>query len=129
MRLRRRKRFPQLFLLSGGEPPVIVAPSNLVAPAVTGDLDGILTCSTGTWTQMFSQTFTYQWHDAADDSELVGETANTLDSQDHIGLEVYCKVTATNSHSAVAADSNTVGPLEEAGEPAAYVPTYHYLGF
>jgi hypothetical protein len=91
----------------------IIAPSNLVAPAVTGDLDGILTCSTGTWTQMFSQTFTYQWNDASDDSDLVGETANTIDSQDHIGLEVYCTVTATNSHSAVEADSNTVGPLEE----------------
>jgi hypothetical protein len=99
-----------------GAPRVVTEPVNFVAPVVSGDLDGILTCSTGSWSQMWSQTFTYQWKDADDDSDLTGETANTLDSQDHIGLEVYCTVTATNSADSTAANSNTVGPLEEASE-------------
>lgn len=97
---------------------VIEAPVNLVAPVVTGDLDGILTCSTGTWElpDAAGATFAYQWKDADDDSDLTGETANALDTQDYIGLEVYCEVTATNSAGATAEDSNTVGPLEEAPE-------------
>lgn len=100
---------------------VIEAPVNLAAPEVTGDLDGILTCSTGTWElpDAAGATFAYQWKDADDDSDLTGETANTLDTQGYIGLEVYCEVTATNSAGSTAEDSNTVGPLEEAPE----VPT------
>ena len=95
---------------------VIEAPVFASAPVVTGDLDGILTCSTGTLEQPdgAGATFAYQWKDADDDSDLTGETDNTLDSQDYIGLEVYCDVTATNSADSATASSNTVGPLEDA---------------
>ena len=108
---------------------VIEAPVNTVAPAVTGDLDGILTCSTGTWQlpDAAGATFAYQWKDADDDSDLEGETANTLDTQDYIGLEVYCTVTATNSADSTAANSNTVGPLEEFVAPDETAPTIDAL--
>jgi hypothetical protein len=108
---------------------VIEIPGNTAAPVVSGDLDGTLTCTTGTWNDMLAGSYTYQWMDADDDSELVGETANTLDTQDHIGLEVYCVVTATNTAGSADADSNTVGPLEDATPSGDYAPTYYYLGF
>lgn len=92
---------------------VVEAPVFASAPVVTGDLDGMLMCSTGTLElpDGAGATFAYQWKDAADDSDLAGETGNTLNSQDHIGLSVYCEVTATNSADSTAESSNTVGPL------------------
>jgi hypothetical protein len=94
---------------------VIEAPVFTVAPEVTGDLDGILTCTTGTLESPDGDEaeFTFQWRNEADDAPLEGETAATLDTQEHIGLSVHCLVTATNSADATAAESNAVGPLIE----------------
>jgi uncharacterized repeat protein (TIGR01451 family) len=95
----------------------IEAPVNTVAPVVSGDLDGTLSCTTGTWASpdAAAATYTYQWKDAADDSDLTGETANTLDVTAYDGLDVYCTVTATNSADSTDQDSNTVGPLVGGG--------------
>jgi hypothetical protein len=95
---------------------VVEAPVFLSAPVVTGELDGILTCSTGTLVSPDGDgsTFEYQWKDADDGDPLGGETNNTLDTQSYIGLDVYCTVTATNSADSTAEDSNVVGTLTEA---------------
>lgn len=95
---------------------VLEQPVNTTEPVVTGQLDGILTCSPGTWLSPDADgaTITYQWKDADDDSDLDGETNNALDSQGYIGLSVYCLVYCTNDAGSGFVSSNTVGPLEEA---------------
>jgi hypothetical protein len=96
---------------------VIETPVNTVAPAVTGvaQVGEVIQCSTGTWTDMQSGSFTYQWKDAADDSEIVGQTASTFSvTGEWVGESVYCTVTATNSAGSAAEDSNTVGPFDPA---------------
>jgi hypothetical protein len=99
---------------------VIEAPVNVTPPAVTGSVEvgSTLSCSTGTWTDMGAGSFAYQWKDAADDSNLDGETANTLAlTHDLLDIEVYCTVTATNAADSTAADSNTVGPVVDTTAP------------
>jgi hypothetical protein len=100
---------PQAFVINVTN--VIETPNNLTAPVVSGDLDGTLVCSTGEWDDMLAGSFTYQWYDASDDSELADETANTLEASGYAGLDVYCIVTATNTAGSDTAESNTVGPL------------------
>lgn len=96
---------------------VIETPVNTVAPAVTGvaQVGEVIQCSTGTWTDMQAGTFAYQWKDAADDSEISGQTAATFSvSGAWVGESVYCTVTATNTAGSAAEDSNTVGPFDPA---------------
>lgn len=95
------------------------APSNTVAPAVTGTAvtGQTLTCTTGTWTGYPAPTFTYQWK--RNGTAITGATNSTyvLVTADE-GTAVKCTVTATNASGAVNADSNTVNPTSGAGGTA-----------
>ncbi len=95
------------------------APTNTVAPAVTGTTvqGSTLTSTTGTWTG--SPTFAYQW--MQDDginppATISGATAATrvLAASD-VGFNIFCAVTATNGSGSASANSNEVGPITGAG--------------
>ena len=89
-----------------------VAPTNTVAPAVTGSaVEGqVLTCSTGTWTGTAPITYAYQWQ--RDASNISGATASTRTlTSDDVGTSVRCVVTATNSVDSVSENSNAVTPV------------------
>ncbi len=70
------------------------APTNLVAPVVSGlaKVGSLLSCTTGTWTG--APTFTYQWTTNA--NSIAGATSATYATAgDDIGASVSCIVTAT----------------------------------
>lgn len=94
------------------------APSNTVAPAVTGTTTTgqTLTCTTGTWTGDPTITYAYQWK--RNGSNISGATSSTyvLQVADE-GTSVKCTVTATNGVGSASADSNTVSPTS--GGPSA----------
>lgn len=85
------------------------APSNSVAPAITGTAQEgqTLTCSTGTWTG--SPTYTYQWKRNGNNITSATNSTYTLVSAD-VSQSIKCTVTATNFVGSATADSNTVTP-------------------
>lgn len=106
---------------------VIEIPANTVAPVIAGSasIGSVLTVTSfGTWTDMQAGSFALQWNNGAD---IVGATAAsyTVQSGDS-GLNIICKVTATNSAGNATANSNSIGPI---GSAPTYVPTYELLGF
>jgi phage gp46-like protein len=105
---------------------IVTAPSNFVGPitdlpiitappTITGSLlvGSILTCSTGTWSGAGPLTYYYQWLRGG--ATVPGATTATylLTSVDEY-LDILCRVTASNVHGAVVANSNMVGPIERA---------------
>lgn len=89
-------------------PIALAAPSNTVAPVVSGDtsVGSVLSSTTGTWTGYFI-TYSYQWYRGA--SEISGATSYTYTTVTaDAGSNVTCKVTATNATAAVSADSNAI---------------------
>jgi hypothetical protein len=89
-----------------------VAPSNTVAPVITGTVQvgETLTCSQGTWRGTPTITYAYQWRRGMD--LIIDETKNTytLLAED-IDQFIKCTVTATNAVGIASADSNTVKPI------------------
>ena len=85
-----------------------VAPSNTVAPAITGTLTegSALTCSTGTWTGTAPITYAYQWR--ANGAPIGGATSATYVTTGQAGASITCMVTASNTQGNVAALSNAV---------------------
>lgn len=85
------------------------APTNTVAPAITGTAQEgqTLTCSTGTWTG--SPTYTYQWKRNGNNITSATNSTYTLVTAD-VGQSIKCTVTATNAVGSSSADSNTVTP-------------------
>lgn len=86
------------------------APSNSVAPAITGTAQEgqTLTCSTGTWSG--SPTYTYQWK--RNGNNIGGATSSTyLVALADVGQNILCAVTATNFVGSATANSNTVVPM------------------
>ena len=85
------------------------APTNTVAPAITGTAQEgqTLTCSTGTWTG--SPTYTYQWKRNGSNITSATNSTYTLVTAD-VGQSILCTVTATNAVGSASADSNTVTP-------------------
>ncbi len=97
---------------SNGLGPVIaLAPTNSVAPAVTGTAtEGqTLTTSNGTWANTPTG-YAYQWK--RNGTNIASATANTylLVSAD-VGATITCEVTATNTGGSNSAISNGVGPI------------------
>lgn len=97
-----------------GEAYVNEAPTNTVAPAISGTVrEGqTLTCSTGTWTDIEALSYTYQWK--RDGVSIGGATANTrvLSGAD-IGAVMTCTVTADDGEltaSATSAGTSAVLP-------------------
>lgn len=84
-------------MLEGDDPPPLVAPTNTVAPVITGTATPgyTLTCSTGSWT--YSPTsYSYQW--TADNSDISGATSSTYVVQaGDVGKAIRCEVAATNA--------------------------------
>ena len=85
------------------------APSNSVAPALSGTAQEgqTLTCSTGTWSG--SPTYTYQWKRDGSNITSATNSTYTLVTAD-VGTSIKCTVTATNFSGSADADSNTVTP-------------------
>lgn len=86
-----------------------VAPTNSVAPAISGSptVGSTLTSSTGTWAGTPTPTYTYQWNRAG--SPISGQTASTYTvvSAD-IGQNITVTVTATNTAGSASATSAAV---------------------
>jgi hypothetical protein len=104
------------------EPPP-PAPTNTIAPAVSGNAqDGqTLTASTGTWTGS-PTSFAYQWQDCSASGKscanVSGATASTYQlAASDVGHTVRAVVTASNEGGASAADSAVTGTVTSS-EPA-----------
>lgn len=83
------------------------APSNSVAPDITGNFvaGNQLTVSSGTWSG--SPTFTYKWF--KNSSQISGNTSNTYTTlSGDTGSTIYAEVTATNATGSVSATSASV---------------------
>jgi hypothetical protein len=100
------------------EPPGRPAgpPSPTVAPVVTAvspppTVGGLLTASNGTWTG--APTYVRQWKRNATNVGT-GATSYTLVVAD-VGAMMSCDVTATNAGGTATVQSNTVGPVLDAG--------------
>lgn len=103
------------------------APTNDVAPEVTGStaLGSTLTTTNGTWIAYPTPTYTYQWqYDDAGWVNIVDQTESTLDTSGMDVGDYRCVVTATNDNGNDSAASNTVAMTEEGGgeggDPASF---------
>lgn len=91
---------------------VAVAPSNTVAPVVSGTAtEGqTLSCTTGTWTGDTPIVYTYQWQHGT--TNISGATSSTyVISASYVGETIRCRVTATNAAGAATANSNATSPV------------------
>jgi len=94
-----------------GTPPTPAAPSNTVAPVISGSniVGGTLTTTNGSWSGYPSPTFTYQWRNAG--SDIGGATNSTYVTQaGDEGDAIDCVVTATNTEGSASQDSNNITP-------------------
>ncbi len=105
------------------------APTNLVAPIVSGvsTVGTVLSCSTGTWTG--SPTFTYQW--TTNTASITGATnATYVTVGDDIGANVSCIVTATTLGGATQqAASNSILVTGSTSAPGPFVSNPVLTGF
>jgi len=86
-----------------------VAPTNTVAPLVSGNdyQNQTLTTTNGTWITHATTTYTYQWK--RDGVSIGGETNSTyLTTLTDIGTSITCEVTATNTVGATSLTSNGI---------------------
>src|SRR3989344_5799484 len=94
----------------GGSPSV--APTNSIAPSISGTAEegSTLTASPGTWGGNPAPTYSYQWK--ADGVAILGATASTyVLTRDESAANVTVTVTATNTSGSPSATSNTIGPI------------------
>jgi SPRY domain len=86
------------------------APTNTVAPVVTGTATQgqTLTTTSGTWTG--SPTFAYQWYRATTVISGATATSYVLQAAD-VGSTIHCKVTATNVGGSTTVQSNVTAPV------------------
>ena len=91
--------------------PTAIAPSNSVAPVISGStpVGSTLTTTDGTWTGTPTPTFTYQWYRGA--SSIGGATASTyVTIIADTSLAITCQVTGTNIGGSATATSNSITP-------------------
>lgn len=108
---------PCTFVTTGGLPIVTisggnVAPSNTVAPSISGSpvVGSTLTANNGTWAGSTPITYTYQWLKGG--VNISGATAQTyVPVTGDIGGTITVTVTATNSIGNASATSAGVGPV------------------
>ncbi len=106
MSLRPFKGRPRAFNLGPSS-----APSNSVAPAITGNayVGSTLTCSTGTWLNTPISGYSYQWKRGVTN---VGTDQNTyVPVTGDIGSTITCTVTATNAIGSTSQVSNTTAAV------------------
>jgi len=104
-----------------------IAPTNTVAPAVTGTaaVGQTLSCSTGSWTGSPAPTYTYQWQHGT--TNISGKTSSTyLVEAAYIGETLRCIVTATNSAGSASANSASTGAVFVAPGQVAYTSPGSY---
>lgn len=92
-----------------GKESVNSAPSNTVAPKVTGNTNPLdtLTCSEGTWIGTPIITFAYQWF--LDGLPIVGEVSTEYEIKpSDLNKTIYCEVYATNAFGTSSAPSNAI---------------------
>jgi surface protein len=95
--------------------PAAVAPTNTVAPVISGtnNIGQVLTTTDGTWTGTPAPTFAYQWFRGA--TAISGQTATTytIQSQDlhPTAQAITCQVTGTNASGTAVATSNIITPV------------------
>lgn len=96
--------------------PVVPAPTNTVAPAISGTakVGETLTVSSGTWNG--SPTFAYQWFVGGVAKSGATGTTYTPVSGD-VGKAVYVEVTATNAGGSTKATSNTTANVADVTPP------------
>jgi len=90
------------------------APSNTVAPAITGTptAPSTISCGTGTWAASPTPTYTYQWK--RNTVAISGETSSSYMLQPvDVGQSIMCTVTATNTEGSASANSNAVTAADE----------------
>jgi surface protein len=91
--------------------PTAIAPSNSVAPVISGStpVGSTLTTTDGTWTGTPTPTFTYQWYRGA--SSIGGATASTyVTIIADTSLAITCQVTGTNIGGSATATGNSITP-------------------
>lgn len=96
-------------ITTGGTPPPPVAPTNTIAPVVTGTpaVGSVLTTSNGTWING-PTSFTYQWWNIDTALPIVGATSFTYTlQQTDANTEIYCQVTGTNIAGSGTGNSNS----------------------
>ena len=111
---------PCTLVTSGGLPIVTVsggnvAPSNTVAPSISGSpvVGSTLTANNGTWAGSTPITYTYQWLKGG--VNIAAATAQTyVPVSGDIGANISVSVTATNAIGNATATSSTVGPVTAA---------------
>ena len=101
-----------------------VAPTNVIAPVISGDtVEGsVLTTTNGTWSGSPSPTYTYQWR--ANGSNISGATASTYTTVTaDVGDTITCQVTGTNTEGSASAVSNgiVVTAIPEEPEPTGFL--------
>jgi surface protein len=95
--------------------PAAIAPTNTVAPVISGtnNIGQVLTTTEGTWTGTPAPTFAYQWFRGA--TAISGQTATTytIQSQDlhPTAQAITCQVTGTNASGTAVATSNIITPV------------------
>ena len=111
---------PCTLVTSGGLPIVTVsggnvAPSNTVAPSISGSpvVGSTLTANNGTWAGSLPITYTYQWLKGG--VNISGATAQTyVPVTGDIGGTITVTVTGTNTSGNASATSAGVGPVTAA---------------
>jgi hypothetical protein len=91
---------------------VVEAPTNTVAPVISGTTQSgsTLTTTNGTWQGDATITFAYQWK--ADGVSIGGATSSTFVlTGTQVGANITCVVTGTNSVGSQTATSNSLGPI------------------
>jgi hypothetical protein len=108
------------------------APTNTVAPAVTGTpiVGGSLSSTSGTWTGTATITYAYQW--LRNGSTIASATASTYTPVTaDIGNPLSCRVTASNPGGDTNATSNSTANVTEAAPVNTVAPVasgYVYAG-
>ncbi len=94
----------------GGAAPV--APTNTVAPVVSGTatVGQTLSCTTGTWTGDATIVFTYQWQRAGVNIGSATSSTYLLVDADY-GSAIRCRVTGTNGAGNATANSNATAAV------------------
>ena len=93
-----------------------VAPSNTVAPAISGTavVGQVLTTTTGTWTGYPAPTYSYQWKRGATNIGTNSSTYTLVQADAGNTSNITCVVTATNTEGSANATSNTVEQILDA---------------
>jgi hypothetical protein len=97
--------------LSSG--PSVIAPSNTVAPVISGTavVGQVLSSTTGTWSGTAPITYSYQWKRGATNIGTNSSTYTLVQADAGNTSNITCVVTATNSAGSANATSNQIAQI------------------